>query len=251
MPAGCQLFASHLADALFYPPDDAAKNWTASGARRNAASMITLTYPSPNPVHRRADLAVHAFGLALILIAGTALLWRAAGLLDAALLAALTIYVLAALASNLASWTYHFAPWHARRVFLRRIDHAAIYPSITGTFTPFFVLADTPWTLFLLIFSWGLTVLAIWMKLTRSEVKSKWSTASYLGLGAVGLAALPDLTGTPVETLWCVLAGAAAYVIGTAFYAQRGLPFRYAIWHIWVNLGAIGMLAGLWWAVFQ
>lgn len=212
--------------------------------------MSAATYPSPHPAHRRADQVVHAFGLALILIAGSALLWRAAGELGPALLAALTIYVLAALASNLASCTYHFAPWHARRVLLRRIDHAAIYPSITGTFTPFFVLAGTPWTLFLLVLSWTLTGLAIWAKLTRTEVKSKWSTASYLGLGAVGLAALPDLTGTPVGTLWCVLAGAAAYVIGTAFYAQRGLPYRYAIWHIWVNIGAIAMLTGLWWAVF-
>ncbi len=212
--------------------------------------MTGATYPSPNPAHRRADVAVHAFGLALILGAGTALLWQAALTVPATLLAALTLYVLAALASNLASWAYHFAPWHDRRVLLRRIDHAAIYPSITGTFTPFFVLAGTPWTLFLLALCWALTGLAIWHKLTHSEVKSKWSTASYLGLGALGLAALPDLTGTPLATLWCILAGALAYVIGTAFYTRRTLPYRYAIWHGWVNVGAIAMLSGLWLAVF-
>ena len=160
------------------------------------------------------------------------------------------VYVLAALASNLASWAYHFAPWHDRRTLLRRIDHAAIYPSITATFTPFFVLAGTPWTLFLLAVSWSLTVAAICAKLMQSEVKAKWSTASYLGLGAIGLAALPDLQGTPIETRNCVLAGALAYVIGTAFYARKSLPYRYAIWHAWVNVGAIAMLTALWFALF-
>ena len=212
--------------------------------------MQSATYPSPILAHRRADVAVHAFGLCLIVGAGTVLLRRAAEDLPGALQAAIAVYVLAALASNLASCAYHFAPWHDRRVLLRRIDHAAIYPSITATFTPFFVLASTPWTLFLLALCWSLTALAIYAKLTHTEVKSKWSTASYLGLGAMGLAALPDLTGTPIATLWCILAGAGAYVIGTMFYTRRALPYRYAIWHAWVNLGAIAMLAGLWLAVF-
>lgn len=214
------------------------------------AMSDAITYPSPDPAHRRADIWVHAFGLVLIGGAGGALLWRGAQTASAAMLLALTVYVLAALASNLASWAYHFAPLHDRRVFLRRVDHAAIYPSIAGTFTPFFVLAGTPLTMGLLALSWTLTALAIWFKLTAAQVKSRWSTASYLGLGAIGLTALPDLTMAPLETLWCVLAGAAAYVIGTVFYTRRALPFRYAIWHGWVNLGAIAMFIGLWLAVF-
>lgn len=210
----------------------------------------TSTFPSPNRAHRRADAGVHAAGLALILGAGSALLWRAAAQTSPALLAALALYILTALASNLASCAYHFAPLHARRTALRRIDHAAIYPSIAGTFTPFFVLAGTPWTLGLLTLSWALTALAVWHKLTAREVKSRWSTASYLGLGALGLAALPDLTMIPPASVACVLGGAAAYVIGTLFYTRRALPFRYAIWHGWVNLGGVAMFAGLWLAVF-
>ena len=62
-------------------------------------------------------------------------------------------------------------------------------------------------------------------------------------------AALPDLRGVPVATLWCILAGSGCYVIGTAFYARKTLPYRYAIWHIWVNLGGIAMFAGVWLAL--
>ena len=212
--------------------------------------MNGQTYPSAAVLHRRADLLVHLIGSVLILGAGTVLVTKAIAELGTALVLAVAIYVLCALVSNLASITYHFSPWHDRRVMLRRIDHAAIYPSISGTFTPFFVVAGTPWTLSLLCICWALTAVAIWNKITNETVKSRWSTASYLGLGAIGLCALPDLTGIPVGTLWCILTGSACYVIGTVFYTRKALPFRYAIWHIWVNFGGIAMFAGVWIALF-
>ena len=212
--------------------------------------MTPQSYPSINATHRRADLGVHIVGLSLVLVAGGALVFAAAQRLEGPIVAAVVVYALCALVSNLASCAYHFAPWHAQRTLLRRIDHAAIYPSITGTFTPFFVAAGTSWTLTLLWLCWGLTVLAMWNKITNAQVKSRWSTASYLGLGALGLSALPDMTNVPVATLWCVLGGALSYVIGTVFYAKKATPYRYAIWHTWVNLGSISMFAGICLALF-
>ena len=211
--------------------------------------MTTLTFPSTVPAYRRADVAVHAFGLAMIVIAGGLLLMRVQTQASAALFWAVVVYILCALISNFASWAYHFSGLHDRRVLLRRIDHAAIYPSISGTFPPFFIIGDTGWTHLLLWLCWGLTAVAIINKITNPQVKSRWSTASYLGLGAIGLCALPDLTDVPIATLWCILAGAASYVIGTAFYARRTMPYRYAIWHMWVNIGGIFMFAGVWLAI--
>ena len=213
-------------------------------------SMTVMTYPSPILSHRKADFAIHIAGFVLILIAGLTLFFKAVGALETQMVLAVSVYVLCALTSNLASQAYHFAPWHARRKILRRIDHSAIYPSISGTFTPFFVLANTTWTLTLLCVCWGLTVVAIWKKITDENVKSKWSTASYLGLGAIGFCALPDLTSTPVETLWCIIVGATCYVIGTLFYVRKTMPFRYAIWHSCVNFGGIFMFVGIWLALF-
>ncbi len=212
--------------------------------------MIAPTYPSTVLAYRRADMAVHAVGLCMIGIAGGVLISRVAAGMDGALIIACIIYVASALASNQASMAYHFAPWHDRRVLLRRIDHAAIYPSITGTFTVFFVNAGTTWTLTLLGICWALTALAVWNKITNKTIKSRWSTASYLGLGAIGLLALPDLGDVPAATPWCILAGAFCYAFGTLFYARKTLPYRYAIWHMWVNFGAICMFAGIWMALF-
>ena len=212
--------------------------------------MTAVTYPSAIPSHRHADMVVHAFGLALVLTAGGFLIFKSTATLETKLVLAIGLYVACALASNLASCFYHFSPWHDRRTVLRRIDHAAIYPSITGTFTPFFVLAGTSWTFALLWMCWGLTALAIWNKVTHVNVKTRWSTASYLALGALGMSALPDLTTVPVETLWCIIVGAACYLSGTYFYTRKAMPYRYAVWHIWVNFGGIAMFAGIWFALF-
>ncbi|MBO9453427.1 hemolysin III family protein [Tropicibacter sp. R16_0] len=208
--------------------------------------MTETTYPSPIPSHRQADVAVHAIGLMAILAAGGLLVSKSITGLEPKLVLAVVVYVICALTSNLASAAYHFSRWHPRRKLLRRIDHAAIYSSISGTFTPFFVLAGTTWTLALLWICWGLTAVAVWNKITNETVKSRWSTASYLGLGAIGLSALPDLTNVPITALWCILAGSAAYVIGTVFYARKTMPYRYAVWHAWVNVGGALMFAGIW-----
>jgi hemolysin III len=206
-------------------------------------------YPSPILSHRRADMAVHAFGLSAILIAGTWLLVKAINTLSTPLILAVIVYILCALVSSLASCAYHFAPWHDHRVLLRRIDHAAIYTSITGTFTPLLVQADTTRTLTILAICWILAIVAIWNKITNPQIKSRWSTASYLALGAIGLLALPNLKGVPAATPLFILAGSASYAFGTIFYARKTLPYRYAIWHSWVNLGGMLMFAGIWLAL--
>lgn len=208
--------------------------------------MAETTYPSPVQSYRHADIAVHAVGLVAILTAGGLLVFKSILNLGPALIFAVIVYVLCALASNLASAAYHFSKWHQRRKLMRRIDHAAIYSSISGTFTPLFVLAGTTWTITLLWICWGLTAMAVWNKITNETVKSRWSTASYLGLGAIGLSAIPDLTNVPIGTLWCIMAGAVAYMVGTVFYARKAMPYRYAIWHIWVNVGGALMFASIW-----
>ena len=208
--------------------------------------MTKPNFPSPIQAHRHADMVVHAIGLAMILVVGWILIAYAMPRLAPSLSFAVVVYLLCALTSNLSSAAYHFTHWHQHRQTLRRIDHAAIYLSVTGTFTPFFVLAGTTWTTFLLWMCWGLTALAIWNKITNPTVKSRWSTASYLALGAIGLSAIPDMRDVPSQTLWYIVGGAISYVIGTIIYTRKGLPYRYSIWHMFVNIGALMMFIGIW-----
>ncbi len=213
--------------------------------------MSVVTFPSLPTRYRFADLVVHIVGLCLILVAGSALVRKAFSELDTSLVLAVIVYVAAALGSNLASFAYHFSKRHSLRPKLRRIDHAAIYPSIAGTFTPFFVQAGTTWTMTMLAVCWTVTAIAMWKKITDEQVKSRWSTASYFGLGAIGLLAIPDLKDVPTTTLWAIFAGCASYAIGTIFYARKDMPYRYATWHMWVNFGGISMFVGIWLALFS
>jgi hemolysin III len=204
------------------------------------------TYPSPNRRHRFADLIVHIAGLLFVLIAGTALILRASELPGKAALIAVVLYLLCVLASNLASCAYHFAPLHTHRPRLRRLDHAVIYFTICGTFTPIFVMSGSGFTLVLLGLLWVLAIVAFSHKCLGQNVKSRWSTASYLGFGALGMMAIPSLQDVPDQTIWWVVTGALSYAVGTIFYAQKRLPYRYAIWHSFVAFGGVSMLCGIW-----
>jgi len=205
-----------------------------------------ITYPSPDNAERRADFIVHAIGLIFILLAGAALFVQAAGQ-GAAVIAAISVYVIGVLFSHVISMFYHLSPFHIRRLWLRRVDHAAIYVTIAGTFTPLFVLADTEFSLFLLMIVWALAIPAMLYKIFGKNLDSKWSLFSYLGLGWMGVIGVPELMGTLPETsLWAMLAGGIFYSLGTIFYARKTQPYRYSIWHSFVMMGGGAFFVAIW-----
>ena len=210
---------------------------------------MTANFPSPIRIHRIADFVVHSLGLIFILTAGHWLLIKSFMELPWTTTFAVGVFVLSALASNLASVTYHFSTFHGHRKLLRRIDHAAIYFSISGVFTPLFVLSDTTFTKFLLAACWIATAFAVFKKVTDTEVKSWWSTASYFGLAVTALSGLPDIAHVSGLTVRFIAAASLLYTVGVAFYVQTGFPFRYAIWHTFTNLAGACLFAAVWVAV--
>jgi len=135
-------------------------------------------YPSPDMQERRADFIVHGIGLIFILVAGLVLIIQAAAGHGLAMVAAVGIYVICVAFSHIISMFSHLSPFHDRRLMLRRIDHAAIYLTIAGTFTPLFLLADTQFSLFLLMIVWALAIPAMLYKIFGRNLDSRWSLAS-------------------------------------------------------------------------
>ena len=86
--------------------------------------------------------------------------------------------------------------------------------------------------------------------MTDAEVKSKWSTMSYFGLAAVGLIGLFDVAAVSSETIKFIVASCCLYSIGVVFYARKGMPFRYATWHVFTNVAGICMFIAVWHALF-
>ena len=214
------------------------------------ATSFTSTYPSKTAPERLADGIVHAVGLVGLLIACGFLLAKVAPRGEPLLLAAVTTYAVAVLFSICISFAYHLSPRHLWRATLRRWDHAAIYLVIAGTFSPLLILTATTRAFVILSVIWVLALVGVWFKMFGTNLDSRWSLVSYLGLGWLALIALPDFSAElPFFTTVMIGAGGLFYTVGTLFYRAKELRFRYPIWHAFGTLGGGSFFAAIWVAV--
>lgn len=139
-----------------------------------------------------------------------------------------------------ASTAYHATrpgPWKDR---LQRLDHAAIYLLIAGTYTPFTLgpLAGAwGWSLFGVV--WGIAVLGVAFKLVFGDRYPRISMAGYLMMGWLAVIAIkPFLSAMPIAGLAWVAAGGLAYSAGVYFYAQPNRRYAHFIWHLFVLAGS-------------
>ncbi|QYJ06348.1 PAQR family membrane homeostasis protein TrhA [Qipengyuania flava] len=207
-------------------------------------------YPSKTSPERRADGIVHAVSLSAFAIASVFLLNRVMSAGNATLILAVLVYVISALASVGISFAYHLHPRHELRPALRRWDHSAIYIVIAGTFTPLLLATGSYSAMGILALIWLFALAGVWFKVSAAEIDSRWSLMSYLALGWFALAALPDfLSGLPLASTLAVVAGGVFYTIGTLFYKNKEMAFRYPIWHAFGTLGGTAFLTAIWVAV--
>ncbi|RDI95683.1 hemolysin III family protein [Meiothermus sp. QL-1] len=143
--------------------------------------------------------------------------------------------------------------YHALRVseqallWLRKLDHAAIFLFIAGTYTPVLLQAlEASWRPWALGLIWGLAGLGVGLKLVTLRAPRWLYTASYLGLGWLAVFLLPKLA-LGSWTLGFLLLGGLAYSLGAVVYAARWpnpLPRVmgfHGLWHLFVLLGSLGM----------
>lgn len=138
------------------------------------------------------------------------------------------------------SAAYHGAPASGIKRVLRRLDHAAIFLLIAGTYTPFLLVnlrGPLGWTLFGIV--WAVAVGGIVLKCTRLRHGEHASLLLYLGLGWLGVIAIKPLAeALDPGGLALLLAGGIAYTVGVIFYLWRSLPYRHAVWHLFVLGGS-------------
>jgi hemolysin III len=139
-----------------------------------------------------------------------------------------------------ASTLYHLTRGRAKDVF-RKLDHAAIYLLIAGTYTPFTLVSlNGPWGWSLLGVVWGLAVVGIVQELTVARGNRVASLVIYLLMGWCAVVAVAPLAHALSWTgfLW-VVAGGAIYTAGIVFYLYDA-RFRHfhGIWHLFVIAGS-------------
>lgn len=121
-----------------------------------------------------------------------------------------------------ASAVYHRPQWRPRqRDVLGRIDQAAIFVLIAGTYTPFCLLIGGPGRV-LLVAVWALALAGVVLAIGWNGVPKAVMAAIYVGLGWLVVPFLPALrVAMPAGTFVLLLLGGVQYTVGAAIYALR------------------------------
>ncbi len=155
--------------------------------------------------------------IALALIAHSARARAAANVYGASLFALFAVSAL-----------YHRPTWAPRaRLAMRRVDHAAIFLLIAGTYTPFCLLLGGTAGRALLAVVWAGAVLGIAQSIAWPRAPKPLVATVYVLLGWIVLPVLPALRAAlgPIA-LALLAAGGIVYSLGAAVYAVgRPDPF--------------------------
>jgi hemolysin III len=189
-----------------------------------------------NPTYARseriADGIIHAAGLTLAITGAVLLIVLAAPGATGMTIVAISVYGGALIATFAASALYHMTPWARLRPMLQRIDHAAIYLKIAGTYTPLVVLIGSAFGYVVLGIVWTLAVIGAAAKLLCWHTPGRFGLLLYLGLGWLAVFLIwPLIPVMPPVGLILIVTGGVLYSAGVIFLRWDGLRFAMAIWH--------------------
>ena len=198
-----------------------------------------MTTEAPSTLSTRrgevaADAVIHAIGIVAAAAGAVALIVIAVVQQDGVEIATVSAYSLGLLAMLGFSALYNIARRSPRRDLFQRLDHAAIFVMIAGTYTPFTTLGlSGSWAVGMTIFVWTAAALGIGLRLMLFAPSAigdsrPRSISSSAGSGYRRLAA-PRSVGPAVLILLAV--GGGLYSVGIIFHAFDALPFQNAIWH--------------------
>jgi hemolysin III len=207
-------------------------------------------HPRYREAELAADQAVHVVGLAAGAIGALAMVARSAVSASLLTVAAVAVYSLALLAMLGASAAHNFGRTRAGNELRRRLDHAAIFVMIAGTYTPFTLSALSGLAIGMTAGIWTVALAGALVKLRYPRRLERLSIAIYLALGWQGLFLMPSLfSSLPSPAAVLLVTGGVLYSAGAAFHVWKTLPFQNAIWHGFVMLAAGCHYAVIWQAV--
>ena len=188
----------------------------------------------------RLNSFTHLLGVGLS-VTGLVLLLNAANVQgDIWKLVSFSVYGSMLILLYLSSTLYHSVRGQAK-LWLQKLDHAAIYLLIAGTYTPFtLVTLHGPWGWWIFGINWGLAVLGIVQEFVLGKRTRALSMFIYLAMGWMVLAAIkPLLAVLPLAGFWWLGAGGLFYTVGIIFYVlDERMRHAHGIWHLFVLAGS-------------
>ncbi|WP_224749565.1 PAQR family membrane homeostasis protein TrhA [Polycladospora coralii] len=146
-----------------------------------------------------------------------------------------------------ASSAYHWIRTTPKKeLWLKKIDHCAIYLLIAGSYTPVFYHGlSGAWKWSMLIAVWVLAVMGMVLKVAFIHVPRYVSTAFYASLGWIALVPFLQLFKTlPTGAILLMFIGGVFYTVGAVIYATKifdFIPNRFGfheVFHLFIMAGS-------------
>ena len=189
---------------------------------------------------------MHTVSVLFSLAAAALLLAGAIGVLPAAIFVGLIVYSIGLVGMFAASAAYNLVSHVGVKEILRRLDHAAIFVMIAGSYTPFALVVGGRAGHMLLAAVWAIAAVGVAIKLRYPRRFDKLSVLLYLSQGWIVLLALDSITAAlSNRALSLLVAGGVVYTVGVAFHLMERLLFHNVIWHIFVLGGAACQFAAI------
>ena len=209
------------------------------------------TYSLPEEI---VNMSTHGVGFAMALAVCIYFLVRCSGSGSWLVPFSLAMYLFGVVSSYAASVVYHAIP--ASRVkakaLARKLDHAAIYWHIAGSYTPLTLIAmrdgGAPvWGSTICVFVWLCAIVGTALSFRKMKTQSYLETTCYVLMGLTILVAFKpfyDTCGLPI-VLWVVGEG-VAYIVGAVLYSFKKVPYIHSVFHVFVILGDICHMIATW-----
>jgi hemolysin III len=202
--------------------------------------QIDLEEHYQSPAEHTADLVVHTVGLTLAAVGGVVLAVLSALNGGVGVVMATAIYALCLVAMLTASTVYNLTRPCAARPVLRRLDEAAIFLMIAGSYTPFTTQRfEGWWAIGFTLVVWTIAFAGVAAKLVAPRISDAFWSGVYVVFGWIAVIALKPMIDTvhPIA-LGLLVLGGLIYTAGVFFFISPKLKYRRAIWHGFVVAGA-------------
>lgn len=194
-----------------------------------------------------ANTLSHGVGLLLGVVVGYQFLSIAFASKDLWTIISIAAYLFGMLASYLTSTWYHATSDPEKKATLQKWDHAAIYFHIAGTYAPFTLLILREqglwgWSIFTAVYI--AAFMGTYMSFRKLKKHSNLETICFVLMGCTILIALKPLYDSladiqKLNSLYWLIGGGAAYIIGAVFYSLTKKKYMHTVFHLFVLIGSI------------
>lgn len=194
-----------------------------------------------------ANTISHGAGILLGIVGGYILLSKAITTGDGWAIGSVIAYLFGMLASYVTSTCYHGCKHEKRKHLLRKCDHSAIYLHIAGTYIPFTLIVlrnEGAWGWSLFAFICIAAIAGLIVSFVRLKDHSNLETVCFVLMGGAILVAFKPLADVLSQTgrlpsLYWLIAGGVAYVVGALFYSWTKRKYMHTVFHLFVLAGSV------------